>query len=134
MNSSKLSTAEMLELIPFRGRDLDSNYYVFCKCCENRQRLWYRSANPQMRERMDKGLEGKFNCPACHIKKKITDSVVVLSRIPVDKAIKDLYMMSLSTGIDYKKADEDASYQNKMNAQLEADREKTEYLLKQFKK
>lgn len=123
----------MLELIPFRGRDLDSNYYVFCKCCEKRQRLWYRSANPEMRKRMEKGLEGKFNCPACHIKKRVTESVVVLGKIPVDKAIKDLHMMSLSTGIDYNKAEEDARYQNKMNEQLEVDREKTEYLLKQFK-
>jgi hypothetical protein len=134
MNSSKLTTAEMLELIPFRGRDLDCNYFVFCKCCEKRQRLWYRSANNEMRDRMEKGLEGKLNCPACHIKKKVTDSVIIQGKMPVDKAIHSLYMMSLSTGIDYEKAENDLSYQNRMNAELERDREKTEYLLKQFQK
>lgn len=134
MNSSKLTTAEMLELIPFRGNDIDLNYYVFCKCCKKRQRLWYRSANNEMQRRMKKGLDGKFNCPACHIKKNVTGSVVVMSKMPVKNAIKDLYMMSLSTGIDYEKADKDAKYQNKMDAELEADKEKAEFLLKQFKK
>jgi hypothetical protein len=83
---------------------------------------------------MKKGLDGKFNCPACHIKKNVTSSVAVMSKMPVKNAVKDLYMMSLSTGIDYEKADRDAKYQNKMNAELEADQEKTELLLKQFKK
>jgi len=134
MNSSKLTTDEMLDLIPFRGRTIDCNYYVFCKCCEKRQRLWYGSAREDMRERMEKGLEGKLSCPSCLLKKQVTDSVIVMGKIPAETAIKDLYMMSQSTGIDYAKADRDISYQNKMDSELELNQEKTEWLLKQHNK
>lgn len=121
----------MLELIPFRGRDLDSNYFVFCKCCEKRQRLWYRSARKERQEQMVKGLSKNLDCPGCLLKHNVKSSAFILERMPVYKAIKDLYMMSLSTGIDYEKAEEDAKYQERMNAELEADREKIELLLKQ---
>ena len=124
----------MLEQIPFRGRDIDCNYYVYCKCCKQRQRLWHRSARPDMQERMRKGLEGKFDCPACLLKKKVKQSVDVMGRIPVAQAIQNLFMMGKSTGIDYKKADDDAKYQNKMDLQSEEDRIKTEWYLNQMKK
>ncbi len=132
MEYSKSSTVEMLEQIPFRGRDVDSNYYVYCKCCDKRQRLWYRSARDDMKERMLKGLEGEFDCPGCLLKKGVTKSVVVLGRIPVSQAIQNLFMMSKSTGIDYAKADKEAEYQTKMDRQLEEDRRKTEWYLKQM--
>jgi hypothetical protein len=87
-----------------------------------------------MQERMRKGLEGKFDCPACLLKKKVKQSVDVMGRIPVAQAIQNLFMMGKSTGIDYKKADDDAKYQNKMDLQSEEDRIKTEWYLNQMKK
>ena len=124
----------MLELIPFRGRVIDSNYFVYCKCCKQRQRLWYGSAKKEMRDKMEKGLDEVLDCPACKTKKGARSTVQVMHRMHWSQAVKDLYMMSLSTGIDYEKADRDAKHQNKMNAQLEEDRYKTEMLLKQFNK
>jgi len=133
MKPAKLSTVEMLEQIPFRGRYIDSNYECHCWSCSNPLFVWYGSASPENQERMAEGLEGWVDCPSCRIKKGYRKSAEVVKRMNPYNAIRHLWYMGRSTGIDFKAAEEQEKKDNKMELSLEENEAKTKWYLDRMK-
>lgn len=130
-----MTVEEKFEQIPFRGRYLDSNYRAYCRCCDQDFRLWYGSANEENRKKMTSGklLGQSVTCPPCKMKRKGSDSAYIYRKLTVDESINTLFLMS-SNNIDYDAVEQQASYQHRMDREVEEMEEKSKWYLEKMQK
>lgn len=125
-----MNLESQFEAIPFRGRYLDCNYKAYCKCCEQEFRLWYGSANSEYQTKMRGDYIGTvLDCVPCKLKKGQHGSAKVFRKLTVDESVKTLYMMGQNQGIDYEEAERQASYQRRMDKEVEEMDAKTDWLM-----
>jgi hypothetical protein len=133
MQSSKSSTVEMLEQIPFRGRWLDSNWIGYCNGCKSSKRLWYGSADKENREQMEEDYRGCKDCPSCVVNKRGHKTVDIYERMTPEETIKLLWLMRNDTGIDFQAADEHEKSENKQEIKARENQIKSDWYLQKMK-